>query len=77
MEELEESMTGDKFNATLDFKDTYYQVLLDEESWDLTTFTEGINLYRFNLVELSCSASEFTRQLLKVLIRCFTETALD
>ncbi len=46
-------------------KGAYYHVLLDEESRDLTTFTEGINLYRFKRLPfgLSCSASIFVRQL--------------
>ncbi len=39
--------------------------MLDEESRDLTTFSEGINLYRFKRLPfgLSCSASIFVRQL--------------
>ncbi len=46
-------------------KDTYYQVLLDEPSRDLTTFTEGINLYRFKRLPfgLSCSPAILSRQL--------------
>ncbi len=40
-------------------------MLLDEASRDLTTFSEGINLYRFKRlpVGLSCSASVIVRQL--------------
>ncbi len=40
-------------------------MLLDEVSRDLTTFSEGINLYRFKRLPfgLSCSASIFVRQL--------------
>ncbi len=39
--------------------------MLDEESRDLTTFSEGISLYRFKRLPfgLSCSASIFVRQL--------------
>ena len=50
-------------------KDAYYQVELDESSRDLTTFTEGVNLYRFKRLPfgLSCSASLFVRQLQKAL----------
>ncbi len=47
LEELVENMAGNQYYATLDMKEAYYQVLLDEESRDLTTFSEGINLYRF------------------------------
>ncbi len=65
LEELVENVAGSKYCATLDLKDAYYQVLLDEVSRDLTTFSEGINLYRFKRLpfELSCSASIFVRQL--------------
>ncbi len=53
------------FYATLDLKDAYYQVMLDEDSRDITTFSEGIDLYRFKRLPfgLSCSASIFVRQL--------------
>ncbi len=44
LEELVEHVAGNQYHATLDLKDTYYQVLLDEVSRDLTTFSEGINL---------------------------------
>ncbi len=58
-------MAGNQYYASLDLKEAYYQVLLDEESRDLTTFTEGIKLYRFKRlpIGLSCSASIFVRQL--------------
>ncbi len=65
LEELVEHVVGNQYYATLDLKDAYYQVLLDEASRDLTTFSEGINLYRFKHLPfgLSCSASIFVRQL--------------
>ncbi len=65
LEELVENMAGNQYYATLDKKDAYYQVLLDKESRDLTTFSEGINLYHFKRLPLglSCSASIFVRQL--------------
>ncbi len=58
-------MAGNKYYGTLDLKDAYYQVLLDEESRDLTRFTERINLYRFKRLPfgLSCLASVFIWQL--------------
>ncbi len=60
LEELVEHVAGNKYYGTLD-----YQVLLDEASRDLTTFSEGINLFRFKRLPfgLSCSASIFVRQL--------------
>ncbi len=48
LKELVQNVPRNKFYITLDLKDAYYQVMLDEESQDLTTFTEGTNLYRFN-----------------------------
>ncbi len=65
LEELVERVSGQQYYTTLDMKDAYYQVLLDEPSRDLTTFTEGINLYRFKRLPfgLSCSPAIFSRQL--------------
>ncbi len=65
LEELVEHVAGNQYYGTLDLKDAYYQVMLDEESRDLTTFSEGISLYRFKRLPfgLSCSASIFVRQL--------------
>ncbi len=42
LEELVENVAGSEFYATLDLKDAYYQVTLEESSRDLTTFSEGI-----------------------------------
>ncbi len=65
LEELVEHVAGNQYYTTLDLKNAYYQVLPDEASRDLTTFSEGINLYRFKRLSfgLSCSASIFVRQL--------------
>ncbi len=65
LEELVENIAGNQYYASLDLKEAYYQVLLDEESRALTTFTEGINIYRFKRLPfgLSFSASIFVRQL--------------
>ncbi len=73
LEELEERVAGKEYYAILDLKDAYYQVMLDEESRDLTTFTEGIKLYRFKRLPfgLSCSASIFVRQLQEALAPLF------
>ncbi len=70
LEELVEHVAGYQYDATLDLKDAYYQVLLDEASRYLTTFSEGINLYRFKRLPfgLSCSASIFVRQLQGALV---------
>ncbi len=65
LEELVDHVPGNQYYATLDLKDACYQVLLDEASRDLTTFSEGNNLYRFKRLPfgLNCSASIFVRQL--------------
>ncbi len=71
LEELVENMAGNQYYATLDMKDACYQVLLDEESRDLTTFSERIKLYRFKRLPfgLNCSASIFVRQLQAAMAR--------
>ena len=69
LEELVESASGNEYYASLDMKDAYYQVELDEESRDLTTFSDGISLYRFKRLPfgLSCSPAIFTRVIGNVL----------
>ncbi len=47
LEELVEQVSVNRYYVTLNLKDAFYQVVLDEASRDLTTFSEGINLYRF------------------------------
>lgn len=65
IEELVESAMGQKYYCTLDMKDAYYQILLDEGSRDLTTFSDGVTLYRFKRLPfgLSCSPTIFTRKM--------------
>ncbi len=69
LEELVENIAGNEYYATLDLKNAYYQVMLDEESRDLTTFTERINSSRFKRLPfgLSCSAAIFVRHLQQAL----------
>ncbi len=61
LEELLENVAGNQYYATLDLNDAYFQVMLDEESRNLTTFSEGISLYIFKRLPfgLSCSPSIF------------------
>ena len=63
LEELVESAVGNKYYTSLDMKDAYYQIPLDEVSRDLTTFTDGTSLYRFKRLPfgLSCSPAIFVR----------------
>ncbi len=46
LQELVEHVSGNQYYAALDLKDASYQVMLDEESRDITTFSEGMDLYR-------------------------------
>ena len=69
LEELVEMAAGHKYYATLDLKEAYYQVTLHEDSRDLTTFSDGVSLYRFRKLPfgLSCSPAIFSRQIAQVL----------
>ncbi len=74
LEELVELASDNKFHATLDLKDAYFQVVLDEHSRGITTFSDGVSLYQFKRLPfgLGCSAAIFSRhmaQLLSHLIR--------
>ncbi len=57
LEELVDQAAGHNFYATLDMREAYFQIILDENSKDLTTFSDGVTLYRFRrlLFGLSCS----------------------
>ena len=69
LDELVESTAGHQFYCTLDLKDAYYQVVLDEASRDLTTFSDGYELWRFKRLPfgLSVSPAIFTRVINQVI----------
>ncbi len=69
LEELVELASGNKFYVTFDLKDTYFQVMLDDSSRDITTFSDGVSLYRFKRLSfgLSCSPAIFSRQMAQLL----------
>ena len=69
LEEMVENAAGNHYYASLDMKDAYYQVELDEESRDLTTFSDGVSLYRFKRLPfgLSCSPAIFSRTMGNIL----------
>ncbi len=50
-------------------KDAYFQILLDEERCDLTTFSDGVTLYRFRRLPfgLNCSRAIFSRKMTSIL----------
>ena len=69
LDELIEVAAGHRYYVTIDLKEAYYQVVLDEVSRDITTFSDGCNLYRFKRLPygLSSSAAIFSRALAEVL----------
>ena len=69
LDALVEEVAGHKYYITLDMKDAYYQVTLENEARDITTFSDGIGLYRFTRLPfgLSVSPAIFTRVMQRVL----------
>jgi len=69
LDELVEQAAGNQFYTTLDLKDAYFQVMLHENSRDLTAFSDGVSLYRFRRLPfgLSCSPAIFSRQMATML----------
>ena len=69
LEEMVETAAGNSYYASLDMKDAYYQVELDEASRDLTTFSDGVSLYRYRRLPfgLSCSPAIFSRIMSNIL----------
>ena len=69
LEELVENVSGNDYYASLDMREAYYQIMLDQESRDLTTFSDGISLYRFKRLPfgLSCSPAIFSRKMNEIL----------
>lgn len=69
LDALVEEVAGKEYYCTLDMKDAYYQVVLDKESRDITTFSDGLNLYRFKRLPfgLSVSPAIFTKVMQEVL----------
>ena len=65
LEELIESAAENRNYATVDMKDAYHQVMLEKDSRDVTTFSEGVALYRLKRLPfgLSCSPAIFSRQM--------------
>lgn len=56
-EMVEEEADKRRFYCTLDMKDAYYQIVLDEASRNITTFSEGLNLYRFKRLPFGLSVA--------------------
>ncbi len=69
LEELVDQAAGHNFYATLDMREAYFQILVDEDSRDLTAFSDGVTLYRFRSLpfELTCSPAIFSRHMAALL----------
>ena len=69
LDELVDDVSGHAYYCTLDLKDAYYQCLLDPQSRDITTFSDGRNLFRFKRLPfgLSVAPAIFTRVMQEVL----------
>ncbi len=69
LEELVKQATGHPNYVTLDMWEAYFQIMLDEESRDLTTFSDGVTLYRFKRLPfgLNCSPAIFSWRMASIL----------
>ncbi len=69
LEELVDQAAGHKYYVTLDMREAYFQLLLDDESRDITTFSDGVTLYRFKRLPsgLNCSPAIFSRRMASLL----------
>ncbi len=57
LEELVDQAAGHNFYAILDMREAYFQIILDENSRDLTAFSDGVTLYRFKRFPLGLIVS--------------------
>ena len=78
LEDLVFSAAGHQINVTLNLKDAYFQIPLDENSRDLTTFSDGASLYHFRRLPfgLSCSPAIFSRKMAELLAPLLREDLL-
>ncbi len=69
LEELVDQAAGHQHYVTLVMREAYFQLLLDEESRDLTTFSDGVTLCRFKKLPfgLNCSPAIFSRRMASLL----------
>ncbi len=67
--ELVDQAAGHNFFATLDMREVYFQIILDENSRNLTVFSDGVTLYIFRRLPfgLSCFPAIFTRHMAALL----------
>ncbi len=65
LEELVEQAAGHPYYVTFDMRKAYFQIMLDKESRDLTTFSDGVTLYRFRRLPFgpNCSSAFFSQRM--------------
>lgn len=75
LEDLVGNAAGHRYYVTLDLKDAYFQIELDESSKDLTTFSDGVSLYRFRRLPfgLCCAPDIFSRKMAELLTSLIKE----
>ena len=57
LDELVEQASGQAFYTTLDLKEAYFQVPIHENSRHITTFSDGVSLYRFRRLPFGLTSS--------------------
>ncbi len=69
LEELVDQAAGHQYYVTLDMHEAYFQLMLDEDSRDLTTFSDGVTLFRFKRLPFgqNCSPAIFSRRMASLL----------
>ncbi len=69
LEELVDRAAGHQYYVTLDMREAYFQLMLDGDSRDLTTFSDGVTLHRFKRLPfgLHCSPAIYSRRMTSLL----------
>lgn len=72
IEEFLYKVRGSNFFSTLDIRDAYHQIELDEKSREITTFVVDSGLYRYKrlMFGLNCAPEMFQRILRSILQNC-------
>lgn len=72
LEEVLDKISGSNWFSTLDIRDAYHQIELDEKSREITTFVIDSGLYRYKrlMFGLSCAPEMFQRILRTILQDC-------
>ncbi len=68
LDKVVEVASGNKYYATLDLKEAYFQMEIEENSRDIITFTDGVSLCWLKRLPfgLNCSPAIFSRQIAQI-----------